>query len=229
MQGNTENLDMTATYTVTYPGDTEPTTITLAQQTAEAVAAAYPQLQRHQPVAIGAPLAAVELAADGTARYGWCGYEVHVTVGTADHLNREESEDQSLQRVVRAHASLPTTAVVLPEARGHIEWQMDNPRPEVAFPAAYVAAAADQSDPRFASAVLVAVAQALDYAAAAAAVVAQRAADAADEIKWARSCPPGTPLNKHLQERRSERDADRRAARAAERKARWAAMTEQPE
>ncbi|MGK4581764.1 hypothetical protein [Kitasatospora sp. HPMI-4] len=143
-----------------------PEQLSVAEQTAAAVAAAYPGLRQRHPFSVGNRLADVQVEASGKARYAWKGYEVHVQVGQPSHLN-DDPEDESLQCEVRAVAVLLATEVMGLPVRGHVEWEMTNPRPEVIFPAAYVVAAADKQDPRFASAVLAGVGLALDYASAA--------------------------------------------------------------
>ncbi|MEE1821640.1 hypothetical protein PUR61_05430 [Streptomyces sp. BE20] len=76
--------------------------------------------------------------------------------------------------------------------RGHLEWSIPNPRPEIVFPAVRGAVAADRSDLRFASGILVLVAAALDRAVFAAPRVADGAAVVAREAQWERERPEGT-------------------------------------
>ncbi|MFF1481427.1 hypothetical protein ACFVYD_28410 [Streptomyces sp. NPDC058301] len=102
---------------------------TLAEQTATAVTTAFPGLRQSAPYSVGKPLAAVTLEAASTARYTWGPYEVHVAVGQEDHLNRDDENDTSLQRQVRAHAVLAVADLTAPDVRGHVEWQMQHDAP----------------------------------------------------------------------------------------------------
>ncbi|WP_424892216.1 hypothetical protein [Streptomyces sp. XH2] len=193
---------------------TDPVT-DLAEQAAAALAADFPGLRQSHPRVIGAPLADVQLepGADGlTARYTWELYTVFVHVSHEDHLNRDDPEDRSLHREVRAHAALLAASVTAAEdtkVRGHVEWPMLNQRPEMIFPAAHTVATADRSDPRFASAVLVTVGMALDHATIATQHAAQHAADAAEVVQWGRECPQGVRLSKWLRQKKTERAAAR--------------------
>ncbi|MFD7663537.1 hypothetical protein [Streptomyces sp. NPDC059788] len=180
-----------------------------AEQTAAAVAAAYPGLRQAEPHNIGDPLSTVNLNPDLTARYTWGGYDIHVAVGHEDHLNRADVEDRSLQREVRAYATLPVPKVVDAEVRGHVEWGMRNPRPDIRFPTAYSAAAAALDDSRLASAVLATVALALDYMRIATEHAGPHAADAAEEAQWERDRPKGIPRSRWQQQKRAERAARR--------------------
>ncbi|MEU1824204.1 hypothetical protein ABZ502_17475 [Streptomyces abikoensis] len=178
-----------------------------AEATAAAVAADYPGLRQAHPHSIGRPLADVRL--DGlSARYSWKKYDVHVTVGPEGHLNTGDVEDQSLQRQVRAHAALLVTEVRdAPAVRGHVEWEMDDLRPEIVFPPAVCAAAADLTDPRLASAVLATVARALDYAKIATGHASERAAEAEEEAQWERERPEGVSRGRWLRQKQAERAA----------------------
>lgn len=179
-----------------------------AEQTAAAVTAEFPGLRQAHPHSIGEhrPLSAVQL--DGqTARYRWGPYDVHVTVGHEAHLDTDTPESTSLQRQIRAHATLLIHEVVDASTRGHVEWDITNPRPELIFPAAFSAAAADQGDPRFASAVLATVAKALEYARIATPHAQTRAAEAAEEAQWERERPEGTSRLRWMRAKRAERDA----------------------
>ncbi|MEU7162034.1 hypothetical protein AB0A98_37320 [Streptomyces chrestomyceticus] len=173
-----------------------------AEQTATAVAAAFPGLRQAEPYSLGQPLSAVQLTPRRTARYTWGPYDVHVAVGPEDHLNREAPEDASLQRQVRARAALLATGVKDADLRGHAEWRFDNNRPEVLFPEAFSAAAADQDDPRFASAVLATVALALDYARIATGHAGQQAAEAAQRE---RERPKGVSRTEWMRQKQAER------------------------
>ncbi|MFE3629517.1 hypothetical protein [Streptomyces goshikiensis] len=179
-----------------------------AEQTAASVADAYPGLRQVEPFSIGGePLAVLRLAPNLTARYRWGGYDVHVRVGPEDHLRRDDPDDASLQRQVRAHATLLVGEVVQGKVRGHVEWEVFNPRPEIIFPAAFSAAAASLDDPRLASAVLATVALALDYARIATGRAGRQAAEAAEEAQWERERPEGMRRSKWLREMRAARDA----------------------
>ncbi|MFE7050881.1 hypothetical protein ACFVAM_21230 [Streptomyces californicus] len=131
--------------------------------TVAALAAAYPRLRRADPMVPAAPLAEVRLTPSGTARYRWSGYDIHVTAGHEDHLDRDP-DSTILHRQIRAHATLLVPQPLGAEGIGHVEWEMTNPRPQLVFPAALAVATADKGDPRFAAAVLSTVAQALTYA-----------------------------------------------------------------
>ncbi|MFB8236299.1 hypothetical protein ACFC58_07065 [Kitasatospora purpeofusca] len=155
---------------------------TVADETAAAVTAAYPGLRQAHPFSLGQPLADVHVEANGGARFAWRDYEVHVETGPPGHLNTDDVEDESLQRQVRARAVLLATETMGVPVRGHVEWEVTNPRPELGFPVAYVVAAADLRDPRFSSAVLAAVGLALDYA-----VIATRCAAQAAEAAVAKA------------------------------------------
>ncbi|MFJ1647955.1 hypothetical protein [Streptomyces sp. NPDC088258] len=183
-----------------------------AEQTAAAVAADYPRLRRIFPHAIGVPLADVQLdAATSSARYSWSSYEVHVTVGHEAHLDTNDPESTALHRQVRAHATLLATDVRdAPAARGHVEWEMANGRPDIVFPTAYTVATADPDDPRFPGAVLATVAKALDYARIATVTAGDRAAEAAEEVEWERQRPEGMgrlKWRRQLQDAREARTA----------------------
>ncbi|MFD5819371.1 hypothetical protein [Streptomyces sp. NPDC127038] len=149
--------------------------------TAAMLAAAFPGLRWAYPSAIGQALADVQLDANGTARYAWAGYEVHVSVAHEDHLDGNP-ESNALHRQVRAHCVLLVPGVADALSRGHVEWDMANPRPEVVFPAAYAVATADSSDPRFASAVLATVGRALDHVRIASGHAQGRTETAAQEV-----------------------------------------------
>ncbi|WP_332758300.1 hypothetical protein [Streptomyces sp. MT206] len=186
-----------------------------AEQTAATVTAAYPGLRRTSPLRPGAPLTEVELDHRLTTRYSWHGYEVDVHVGPPEHLNREDVEDTSLQRQVRAVATLVVLDVQGATAPGHVEWDLANTRPELVFPAASSAAAADTGDPRFASAVLATVARALEHARIATAEATRRAATAAEEAQWERERPDGVSRLKWLRLKREERDQNAAATETA--------------
>ncbi|MFG2986190.1 hypothetical protein ACGFYQ_33900 [Streptomyces sp. NPDC048258] len=182
-----------------------------AEQTAAAVTADYPGLRQTQPFSVGSPLAAVTLGPDGTARFSWGGYEVHVAVGPSAHLNSDDVEDTVLHRQVRAHATLAVHGLHEATTRGHVEWDVASTVPEVLFPAAYAVAAADRDDPRFASAVLATAAKALDHARIATAQAGQSAAQAAEELQWERDRPEGVRRSAWLRQKRAEREAARSA------------------
>ncbi|WP_331746149.1 hypothetical protein OG923_34665 (plasmid) [Streptomyces halstedii] len=177
------------------------------EQTVAAVAAAHPGLRQTEPPKWGAPLADVGLTPQGTARFSWAGYEVHVIVGHEDHLDREHPDSTALYREVRAHATflVPRTAQV--EGIGHVEWEMTNPRADMAFPTAFAVAAADQADPRFAAAVLSTVAKALTYARLATEHAAAQAEKAADEVRWESERPKGVSQRSWFKDKRAQRDA----------------------
>ncbi|MFJ5635055.1 hypothetical protein ACIQF5_20760 [Streptomyces goshikiensis] len=178
----------------------------VAAQTKAAVLAAYPGLRQSHPRNFADDQLTVLL--DGrTAQYTWGPYKVHVTVGPEAHLNTDDQEDTSLQRQVCAYATLLDTNLMGVSSRGHVEWDITNPRPEVIFPAAFTAAAADRDDPRFTSAVLATVAKALDYALLATRTVADRAREAEQDAQWRRECPEGIRPTAWLRQKRAERDA----------------------
>jgi hypothetical protein len=183
-----------------------------AEVTAAAVAGEYPGLRQVHPHALGVPLADVRLDPSGAARYTWSGYEVHVTVGPEAHLNADDTDSTSLQREVRAYATLLVTDVRDATTRGHVEWDMTNPRPDMLFPAAFSAAAADPADPRYASAVLATIGKALDCARIATAHAGRRAAEAAEEQRWERERPAGTTRVAWLRRKREERSRAQEAA-----------------
>ncbi|KAB7835562.1 hypothetical protein [Streptomyces mobaraensis] len=184
-----------------------------AEQAAAALAADFPGLRQSHPRVFGAALTDVQLepgAAGLTARYAWELYTVYVHVSQEDHLNRDDPKDQALHREIRAHATLLATSVTGTKdakVRGHVEWPKLNQRPEMIFPTAYTVAPADCSDPRFASAVLVTVGMALDYARIATQHAVRHAAEAAEVVRWGRECPQGTRLSKWLREKKNERSA----------------------
>ncbi|QKZ20301.1 hypothetical protein [Streptomyces chartreusis] len=186
----------------------EPAAANPAEQTAAELAAAFPGLRQAHPYAVGRALVDVQLEPNGTARYAWAGYDVHVTVGHEDHADRDP-DSTALHRQIRAHATLLVQEIFHTTPRGHVEWDMTNPRPELVFPAAYTVATADRSDPRFASAVLVTVAMALDYARLATEQASRQALLAADEVRWESERPPGVSQRKWLREKRAQRDAAR--------------------
>ncbi|ATM24668.1 hypothetical protein SMD44_p10169 (plasmid) [Streptomyces alboflavus] len=190
----------------------------VAEQTAHAVAAAYPGLHQSAPYSIGKPLSAVQLAPDLTARYSWGPYEVHVKVGPGGHRNTDDPEDTSLQRQVQAHATLLVTEISRAEeaqVRGHVEWPMYAHNPQIMFPAAHNAAAENLKDPRLASAVLATVAQALDFTQLATRLAAHKADAAAQEAQWRRECPTGMSVSQWLRRKRAEQ-ADSGPAQSAE-------------
>ncbi|WP_030569790.1 hypothetical protein [Streptomyces aureocirculatus] len=191
------------------PEETPPSPL---DATLSALAAACPGLRQTEPYAIGAPLADVRLTPRRTARYTWAGYEVRVSVGDEDHLDRDPPDSTVLYREVRAHAVLvvPQTAAV--DGIGHVEWEMTNPRPEVAFPGAFTVAVADREDPRFASAVLATVAKALTHVRLATEHAGTQAAQAADEVRWESERPPEVSQRKWLRDKRAQRDAARASA-----------------
>ncbi|MFD7861505.1 hypothetical protein [Streptomyces sp. NPDC059783] len=174
-----------------------------AHETAAAVAEAYPGLRRTSPFGAGAALSDVRLDATRTATYSWSDYKVHVGVGLDDHLGHDP-DDASVQRRVRATATLLVTGVPEAEPRGHVEWAMPNPRPEIVFPAVTVAADDDLASPEFASAVLSAVAGALDCARTATAAAARTAETAAREAAWERERPHDVPRGRWLRQKRAE-------------------------
>ncbi|RLU82528.1 hypothetical protein CTZ27_29810 [Streptomyces griseocarneus] len=188
----------------------------LAEQAAAALAADFPGLRQSHPHVIGGALADVQMepgVAGLTAQYSWELYTVYVDVGHEVHLNRDDPEDRSLHRQVRGHAALFATSVTGTDdatVRGHVEWPMLNQRPELSFPAAYNVATADRSDPRLASAVLVTVGMALDYARIATQQAVQHAADAGEVVQWGRECPEGVRMSKWLRERKNARNAAHR-------------------
>ncbi|MFI1204803.1 hypothetical protein ACH4VR_36145 [Streptomyces sp. NPDC020883] len=179
-------------------------------ETLAALTAAYPGLRQSDPYKIGASLAEVRLTPQRTARYAWAGYEVQVSVGHEDHLDRENSDSTALYREVRAQAVLLLPEMVSQAAWGdgigHVEWEVSNSLPEIEFPPAHAVAAADQQDPRFASAVLATVAKALVFARMATERAGVHAGLAAEEIQWAAECPPDMSLRRWLQQKRRERD-----------------------
>ncbi|MFD4830104.1 hypothetical protein ACFWPV_09655 [Streptomyces uncialis] len=178
-----------------------------AEQTAAVLQSDFPGLRRTHPQAIGVPLHDVELDPAGhTARYTWGAYEVEVRVGPEDHLNRDDPDDAALYRQITAHAALLTTGP-FPGAREGAEWQLDDPRPQIMFPAALSVTVADPADPRFASAVLAAVGTALDRARLATAHAGQAAADADRERRWARERPAGVSLRSWLRQMREQHAA----------------------
>lgn len=175
------------------------------EQTAAALGAAFPGLRQVHPYVIGRLLTDVRLDAKGAARYAWAGYEIHVAVGHEDHLD-DDPDSTALHRQVRAHATLLVPGVVNADSRGHVEWDMTNPRPEIFFPAAYSVATADRSDPRFASAVLATVARALDYARISTGCAERQGRLAAEEVRWESERPDDVSQRKWLRLKRAERD-----------------------
>ncbi|MFE7485168.1 hypothetical protein [Streptomyces sp. NPDC057552] len=178
------------------------------EQTVAALASAHPGLRQTEPSKWGAPLADVRLTPQGTARFSWAGYEVHVIVGHEDHLDRDNPDSTALYREVRAHATLLVhrTAQV-EEGIGHVEWEMTNPRADMAFPTAFAVAAADRANPRFAAAVLSTVAKALTYARLATEHAAAQAERAADEVRWESERPEGVSQRSWFKDKRAQQDA----------------------
>ncbi|MER5974196.1 hypothetical protein ABT112_31575 [Streptomyces sp. NPDC002055] len=176
-------------------------------KTLAALAAACPGLRQTDPSKFGASLADVRLTPQRTARFAWAGYEVRVTVGHEDHLDRDHPDSTVLYREVRAHATLLVPQTVAVDSIGHVEWEMTNPQSEMAFPPAFAVAAADQHDPRFASAVLATVAKALAHARLATEHAGAQAKQAADEVRWESERPPGVSQRKWLRDKRAQRDA----------------------
>ncbi|MFH8792223.1 hypothetical protein [Streptomyces sp. NPDC017941] len=181
--------------------------------TLTALAAAYPGLRQTEPYEIGAPLADVRLTPRRTALFTWAGYEVRVSVGDEDHLDRDHPDSTTLHREVRAQAVLLVPQMIsqtaAAEGAGHVEWEVTNPRPEITFPAAFAVAAADRTDPRFASAVLATVAKALAHARLATEHAGTHAEQAADEVRWERERPAEISQRRWLQKKRAQRDAAR--------------------
>ncbi|MFD8609732.1 hypothetical protein [Streptomyces sp. NPDC059631] len=177
------------------------------EQTVAALAEACPGLRQTDPPQFGAPLADVRLTPQRTARFSWAGYEVHVTVGHEDHLDRDNPDSTVLYREVRAHATLRVPRTVQVDGIGHVEWEMTNPRSEMAFPTAFAVAVADQHDPRFAAAVLSTAAKALAYARLATEHAAVQAERAADEVRWESERPAGVNPRTWLRDKRAQRDA----------------------
>ncbi|MET9779187.1 hypothetical protein ABZ023_33915 [Streptomyces sp. NPDC006367] len=176
-------------------------------QTLAVLAAAYPGLRQIEPSKWGAPLAEVRLTPQRTARFSWAGYEVHVIVGHEDHLDRDNPDSTALYREIRAHATFLVSQTVDVDGIGHVEWEVINPRSEMAFPAALAVAVADQADPRFAAAVLSTVAKALAYARLATERAVIQAEQAADEVRWESERPAGVNPRKWLRDKRAQRDA----------------------
>lgn len=175
-------------------------------QTLAALAAPYPGLRQTEPSKFGAPLADVRLTPQRTARFAWTGYEVRVTVGHEDHLDRDDPDSSVLYREVRARATLLVPQTVAVDGIGHVEWEMINSRAEVVFPDAFAVAVADQHDPRFAAAVLSTVAKALAYARLATEHAVVQAERAADEVRWESERPAGISPRKWLRDKRAQRD-----------------------
>ncbi|MGW3387342.1 hypothetical protein [Streptomyces cinereoruber] len=189
------------------PEETVPTcSPSSLDQTLTALAAAYPGLRQTEPYEIGVQLADVRLTPQLTARYTWAGYEVQVAVGHEDHLDRDSPGSTALYREIRAYATLLVHKTVAVDGIGHVEWEMTNPRPEMAFPVAFAVAVADRRDPRFASAILSTVAKALGYARLATEFAGAAAERAADEIRWESERPPGVSQRKWLRDKRAQRD-----------------------
>ncbi|WP_331753815.1 hypothetical protein [Streptomyces sp. NBC_00826] len=176
-------------------------------QTLAAFAAAYPGLRQTDPYTIGARLGDVRLTLQHTARFAWAGYEVQVIVGDEGHLDRDDPDSTVLYREIRAHATLLVPQTVAVEGIGHIEWEMTNSRAEMAFPASFAVAVADQHDPRFAAAVLSTVGKALAYARLATEHAVAQAGQAADEARWESERPPGISQRTWLRDKRAQRDA----------------------
>ncbi|MFJ4774719.1 hypothetical protein ACIP88_37435 [Streptomyces uncialis] len=183
------------------------TTVTSPAEQAAALQRDFPGLRRTHPHVIGVPLNEVQLdPATLTARFSWAGYEVRVSAGHEDHLNREDPDDASLHRQISAHATLLVSGPA-PEAREGAEWQLTNLRPEIHFPAVLSVAVADLADARFASAVLAAVGTALDHVRLATAHARQAAADAAREVQWERERPDGVSRTRWMLQKRAEHAA----------------------
>ncbi|MFD3422633.1 hypothetical protein [Streptomyces decoyicus] len=176
-------------------------------KTLAALARACPGLRQVAPHTIGAPLADVQLTPQLTARFTWASYEVQVTVGHEDHLDRDDLESTVLYREIRAHAALLVPQTLDVDGIGHVEWEMTNSRAEMAFPTAFAVAVADQQDPRFAAAVLATVAKALAYARLATEHAGAQAEQAADEVRWESERPAGVSQHKWLRGKRAQRDA----------------------
>ncbi|MEU8543029.1 hypothetical protein AB0C52_24095 [Streptomyces sp. NPDC048717] len=177
------------------------------EQTTAALDAAYPGLRRSEPQSLGEPLSDVQLTLKRTARYTWAGYEVRVSVGEEDHLDRDNPENDALYREVRAYAVLLVTDTVGVDGIGHVEWEMTNHRSEMLFPTAYAVAVADPRDPRFAAAVLSTVAKALNYARLATKRAVAEAEKAAEEARWESERPADVSPLKWRRMKRAERDA----------------------
>ncbi|MFJ4700461.1 hypothetical protein ACIP5N_22220 [Streptomyces sp. NPDC088768] len=177
------------------------------EQTVAALGAAHPGLRQTEPSKWGTPLADVRLTPRGTARFSWAGYEVHVVVGHEDHLDRDNPDSTALYREVRAHATSLVSRTDQAEGIGHVEWEMTNPRADMAFPVAFAVAVADRADPRFAAAVLSTVAKALTYARLATEHAAAQAERAADEVRWESERPEGVSQRSWFRDKRAQRDA----------------------
>ncbi|MEU0691568.1 hypothetical protein [Streptomyces uncialis] len=173
-----------------------------AEQTA-ALQRDFPGLRRTHPHVIGAPLHEVQLDPALTARFSWAGYEVRVSAGPEDHLNRDDPDDVTLHRQISAHAALLVGGPVS-KAREGAEWQLVTPRSEILFPAVLSVAVADRVDPRFASAVLAAVGTALDRARLATVHAGKAAAEADREVQWERERPDGVSRTRWLRQKRTE-------------------------
>ncbi|WP_274036668.1 hypothetical protein [Streptomyces sp. MMBL 11-1] len=193
------------------PEDTAPSSLSspssALDETVAALAAAHPGLRQSEPLAFGAALADVRLTPPGTARFSWAGYEVHVTVGHEDHLDRDHPDSTALYRQIRAHATLLVTQTNTVDGIGHVVWEMTNPRPDMVFPTAFAVAVADRADPRFAAAVLSTVAKALTHARLATEHAAAQAQQAADEVQWESERPAGVSPRTWLRDKRAQRDA----------------------
>ncbi|MFJ5954294.1 hypothetical protein [Streptomyces noursei] len=177
------------------------------EQTLAALAAAYPGLQQADPYTIGARLGDVRLTPQRTARYAWAGYQVQVSVGHEDHLDRDNPDSPVLYREVRADATLLVPQAVGVDGIGHVEWERTNSQAAMVFPAAVAVAVADQHDPRFAAAVLSTVAKSLAYARLATAHAVVQAEQAADEVRWESERPAGVSPRKWLRDNRARWDA----------------------
>ncbi|MDT9681051.1 hypothetical protein RND61_03005 [Streptomyces sp. TRM76323] len=190
------------------PEDTAPpSSPSPLDQTLAALAAAHPGLRQTDPSKFGAALADVRLTPQRTARFLWAGYEVQVSVGHEDHLDRDDPDSPVLYREVRAHATLLVPQTVAVDGIGHVEWEMTNSRAETVFPDTFTVAVADQHDPRFAATVLSTVAKALAYVRLATEHAGAHAERAADEVRWESERPAGISPRKWLRDERAQRDA----------------------
>ncbi|MFD3908980.1 hypothetical protein ACFXOL_29460 [Streptomyces californicus] len=167
----------------------------------------YPGLRQADPYTIGAQLGDVRLTPQRTARYSWADYEVQVSVSHEDHLDRDDPDNTALYRQVRAHATLLVPQAIGVDGIGHVEWEVINHQAEMAFPAAFAVAVADQHDPRFAAAVLSTVAKALAYARLATDHAVVQAEQAADEVRWESERPAGVSRRKWSRNMRAQRNA----------------------
>jgi hypothetical protein len=186
-----------------------------AEQTAAALARDFPGLRQTEPTATGRPLHDVAIGpATRLLRYSWEDYAVVIEIGEPASLDADADTAGGFHRQLTAYATLLVTEVIDHQARGRVEWQRTNPRPQMLFPAAYVAAPEERDDPLFTSAVLAACGLALDYALTATARATRQGAQAQRVRAWERDRP--ADVSWRSWKRRKTAEAAEAADRTAE-------------